>query len=117
MRTDRPAHRSFRFEWWHYVAIAFLLLQLTFAIVPRVWPGKFGMVLWYFGSDPIFWWPIALLLSGFAFVTSIVRRPFFRKSRLIGALIIASLAVLPFTYETYPSGNANKISEVRFRVP
>jgi energy-coupling factor transporter transmembrane protein EcfT len=112
-----PRRQRFGFEWWHYVAIAFLLLQLTFAIVPRVWPGKTGMVFWYFGSDPIIWWAITLLLGGFAFVTSVFRRPFFRASRFVGLIIIALLAVLPFTYQTYPSGNANRISEVRFRVP
>lgn len=117
MSADQPARRRSGFEWWHYVAIAFLLLQLTFATVPRLWPGKLGMVLWYFGSDPIIWWAITLLLCFFAFMTSLFRRPFFRTSRLIGLLIIASLAILPFTYRAYPSGNANKISDVRFRVP
>ncbi|MDQ3331363.1 MAG: M23 family metallopeptidase [Planctomycetota bacterium] len=119
MATEANRRRPWRFEWWHYVAIAFLflLLQLMFAIVPRVWPGKMGMVFWYFGSDPIIWWAIALLLCGFAFATSVFRRPFFRASRCVGLLIIASLAILPFTYQTYPSGNADKISQVRFRVP
>lgn len=109
--------RRFHFEWWHYVAVAFLLLQLTFASVPRIWPGKLGMVFWYFGSEPIIWWAIALLLGGFALISSLFRPPFFRISRLVGALLIASLAASPFSYQTYPSGNANKISAVRFRVP
>jgi len=117
MATSSSQHRRFHFEWWHYVALAFLLLQLTFAIVPRLRPGKLGMVFWYFGCDPIIWWAISLLLGVFAFVTSIFRRPFFRVSRFVGLLIIVLLAVSPFTYQTYPSGNANKISNVRFRVP
>jgi hypothetical protein len=117
MVPSASQHRPFHFEWWHYVTIAFLLLQLAFAIVPRVWPGKLGMVCWMLGGDPLLWWGIALLLCLFAFATSVFRRPVLRGSRFVGLLMIASLAALPLTYRTYPSGNANKISQVRFRIP
>lgn len=117
MNAPIPTRLRSRFEWWHYVTLFFLALQVAFAVVPRVRPGKLGMVCWYFGSDPLLCWGVVTLIAIPALLWSVWRRPFWRWSRVAGVGLLAVLAAAPFTYDVYPSGNANRVSKVRFRVP
>ncbi len=116
MNASNPRRRRF-LEWWHYNALSFLALQVAFAVVPRVRPGKLGMVFWYFGSDALLWWGVAVLIAVPALLWSLWRRPFWRWSRVFGVGLLVLLAAAPLTYGVYPSGNAGYVSKVRFRVP
>lgn len=117
MTAPHPARRRARVEWWHCAVAFFLGLQVVFAAVPRLRPGKLGMVCWYLGCDPILWWGIAVLIFVPAVLWCVWKRPAWRWSRVVGFGLIGLLAASPLTYRVYPSGNADRISKVRFRVP
>jgi hypothetical protein len=99
------------------VAIAFVVLQIALAAVPRLRPGKAGMVCWYIGSEGILWWGVAVVLLACALIRSAWRRPFWDRWRVGGYAMIAVLALAPLTYRAYPSSHAGSPSRVRFRVP
>lgn len=104
-------------DWWPYVVIVFVVLQIALGAVPRLWPGKAGMVCWYIGSERIFWWGPAVVLLAYALIRSAWRRPFWNRRRAGGYAMIAVLALSPLTYRSYPSSHAGSPSRVRFRVP
>src|SRR5688500_11390976 len=110
----RPA---FRLEWWHYVALFFLGLQIAFAVIPRVWRGPLSALFWYLGLEWLLW-IVSVGLRGLPpLLWSAIFRPFWRRSRLCGFGILLVLVAMPLTYRVYPSPNENRISKVRFRVP
>lgn len=104
-------------DWWPYAAIAFATLQIALAAVPRLRPGKAGMVCWYYGSESILWWGLAVGLLACALSRSAWRRPFWNPWRAGGYAMIAVLVLVPPTYRAYPSSHAGSPSRVRFRVP
>ncbi|HEX6987697.1 MAG TPA: M23 family metallopeptidase, partial [Planctomycetaceae bacterium] len=108
---------AFRLEWWHYVALFFLLVQIAFAVVPRLWPGPLNPLFWYLGMDRLLWTGLVVLLLLAAVLWSAVYRPFWTSGRLFGFGLLAVLALMPLTYRVYPSPNAHRVSKVRFRVP
>lgn len=117
MTTPPATRRGLRLEWWHYVATVFLAIEVLLAAVPRLRPGKLGMFCWYFGMDLYLWGGLAGLILILALLWSLWRRPVWRRSRVLGVGLLVVMAAMPFTYATYPSGNANYRSKIRFRVP
>jgi len=117
MTTPTAPRRGLRLEWWHYVAIVFLAIEVLLAAIPRLRPGKLGMVCWSFGMDLLLWAGLAGLILVLALLWSLWRRPFWRRSRALGVGLLVLMAAMPLTYGTYPSANAEYLSEVRFRVP
>ena len=104
-------------DWWPFVASAFVVLQVALAAVPRLRPGKAGMICWLFGSEGILWWGLASGLLAYALIRSAWRRPFWNRRRAAGFGMIAAVALAPLTYRAYPSSHAGSPSRVRFRVP
>lgn len=104
-------------EWWHYLAIAFVLLQIALFLIPQTRPGKLGMVCWLIGSDRLIWWGIAFLLLLCAMGWSVWYRPVWNWWRVVGLAVILLLAASPFFFRVYPSSYDEQPSEIRFRVP
>ena len=104
-------------DWWPYVALAFVVLQIALAAIPRLRPGKAGMICWLFGSEGILWWGLAAGLLAYALIRSARRRPFWNLRRAAGCAMIAVIALAPLSYRAYPSSHAGSPSRVRFRVP
>ena len=113
--ASRPLARSR--DWWPLVAIAFVTLQIALAAIPRLRPGKSGMVCWLFGSEGILWWGLAAVLFAYALIRSARRRPFWSPLRSVGYSMIALISLAPLTYRAYLSSHASSPSRVRFRVP
>ena len=102
---------------WPYVAIALVALQIALAAVPRLRPGKAGLICWYLGDEGLLWWGLSAGLLAYALIRSAWRRPFWDPRRAAGLAMIAMLAVMPLTYRAYPSSHAGSPSRVRVRVP
>jgi hypothetical protein len=104
-------------DWWQYAALILAFLQISFALIPRLHPGKVGMFCWYLGSDPIIWWFLTSVIFLGAITWSIRRRPFWSGWRFAGYGLLAALAASPLTYRVYPSSHDHSPSLIRFRLP
>ena len=106
-----------RLEWWHYVAIAFLFLQITLFLIPQTRPGEFGRICWLLGANRLIWRGIAFLFLLCVVGWSAWHRPLWNWWRLAGVAIISLLAISPFVFRVYPSSYDDRPSEIHFRVP
>jgi hypothetical protein len=117
MGETLPARSNATRDWWFWVAAFFLLVEAALFLVPHVWRGRAGLVLWMLGGDPILWWAIAGLLCLAAVAWSLLWRPFLNRWRVLGGLLIVLVALGPFAFRVYPSSHEGEVSEVRFRLP
>ncbi len=115
--VENVALKSPSRDWWPFVATFFVVLQIVLAAVPRLWPGKVGMLCWYLGGDGFLWGGLAVVLLVCALIRSAWRRPFWSRWRVWGHAMIVALVLAPLTYRVYPSSHAGSPSRVRFRVP
>jgi hypothetical protein len=114
---DAAARRKLRPDWWLYAALVVLVIQAGLLLIPQTRPGLLGLVCWLIGSDPCLWSGLAVLLLLCAIGSSIWRRPFWNRWRVVGFGLILLLALFPFAYRVYPSSHDERPSEIRFRVP
>jgi hypothetical protein len=104
-------------DWWQYAALFLALLQISFALIPRIHPSKLGMVCWYFGSDRLLWWFLIGVLFSCAVAWSAWHPPFWSGWRWGGYILFAILASSPLTFRVYPSSHDHSPSAIRFRLP
>jgi hypothetical protein len=102
---------------WQYIVLFLAFLQISFALIPRIYPGKVGMVCWYFGSDRYLWWFLTGVTLTCAVAWSALHPPFGSGWRLGGYILLAALAASPLTFRVYPSSHDRSPSTIRFRIP
>ena len=101
---------------WMRGAIAIAGLQCSLFLVLMLRPGSVAIYLWIFGPGSLVVIASLALLAGLR--ASLARRPLWSWPRATaGALLIATIAVSRFAYQTYPSSHDREVSAVRFRLP
>lgn len=111
-----PQPRRGKRDWWFYVAAFFLVIQAVLFVVPHLWPGEVGLVIWMLGIDGC-WRIAALVLLVVAMGWSLFRRPFWNRWRLVGLMLILAVALAPLAFRHYPSSHTGEIGQVHFRLP
>jgi hypothetical protein len=123
MATPRPPSfsagrpRRLRPDWWLFVVVFLLVVQVSLYLVPHIWPGPGGLLCWLIGGDRLLWLIVAGGMFVIASVWSLWKQPYFNRWRAMGLVAIVAMIAGSFMFRVYPSSFDDKPSEVRFRLP
>lgn len=102
-------------EWWVYLTLGLLPVQVGLRAIPEFRPGVLGVVCWYFGQGLVPTIAIGVLAIGI--LCALVFRPFWTQRRAVAYLVLVALALSDRLYGTYPSSHDGKPCPVAFRLP
>lgn len=102
--------------WWTWIgATLFFFSVLTYCVIALRPGGMWGVLLFTIGPGALSF--LASLLFITALIISLVKRPFFRKWRNAGFLLLLATALHPLAYGKYPSSFDDHPSSTQFRIP
>jgi murein DD-endopeptidase MepM/ murein hydrolase activator NlpD len=117
MAAPSPETPTPRRTWeiWIYLALALAAVQLALRGIAELRLGLVGAYCWGAAIDLV---PIAAAaLAVVGLIASILHRPFWRASRVLGFFIVASILASPWMFTRYPSSHDTHPSAVVFRLP
>lgn len=104
-----------KIDWWIYTIPVLLILTIVFYFIVQSRPGNLGLVIFMLAPSTIGFFSVIFLIIGI--ISSIIKRPFFTKWRLIGFAGLIALCFTHIIYGKYPSYYDDKPSKIEFRLP
>ncbi|HEV3165123.1 MAG TPA: hypothetical protein VGZ22_13945, partial [Isosphaeraceae bacterium] len=102
-------------NWWVRVTVVLAALQAACFLIPQMRPGLLGVILWGVGLEIVPGLAVIVLVIGL--IWSVVRRPFWRRPRLVAFAGLVLLSCSGLAFQKYPSSHDYTPSQIRFRLP